>query len=336
MPAREVQLDGLLVVDKPGHSGLEPIERESAVDLTSPPVDAPTSSRPYLLSSHDVVARVRRWSGQRRIGHTGTLDPMASGLLLLCLGSATRLVEYYQHQRKGYLAEIVLGAATDTDDAAGTVVERLPVPALDGATIDAALDTLRGTVQQRAPAYSAIKQGGETLYARARRGEAVDAPTRTVTFYAIDLVAFDAPDRLTVRVACTAGAYIRSLARDLGLALGTVAHLGMLRREAIGSFTLEQAHTLEAIEAQCATGDLADWLLPPGAGLPLPAHTLNQDELRRMGFGQIVLLAGDACDGESMLAAAYDEQGQFAGIIRRLDAAQDGESWAWKAEKWLR
>src|SRR5690606_12885108 len=134
--------DGLLVVDKPGHNGLEPIERESAVDPTSPPVDAPASSRPYLLSSHDVVARVRRWSGQRRIGHTGTLDPMASGLLLLCLGNATRLVEYYQHQRKRYLATVVLGAATDTDDAAGKVVERMAVPALDRAAIDAALETL--------------------------------------------------------------------------------------------------------------------------------------------------------------------------------------------------
>lgn len=336
MPAREEKLDGLLVVDKPGHSGLEPIERESTVDPISPPVDAPASSRPYLLSSHDVVARVRRWSGQRRIGHTGTLDPMASGLLLLCLGSATRLVEYYQHQRKRYLATVVLGAATDTDDAAGTVVERMAVPAFDRAAIDAALDALRGTVQQRAPAYSAIKQGGETLYARARRGEEVDAPLRTVTFYRIDLVAFDAPDRLTVRVECSAGAYIRSLARDLGLVLGTVAHLGMLRREAIGSFTLEQAHTLDAIEDRSRAGELAGWLLPPGTGLPLPAHTLDEEALRRMGFGQIVLLAGGDCDGESMLAAAYDEQGQFAGIIRRLDAAQDGESWAWKAEKWLR
>lgn len=336
MPAREVILDGLLVVDKPGHSGLEPIERENAGDLISPPVEAPASSRPYLLSSHDVVARVRRWSGQRRIGHTGTLDPMASGLLLLCLGSATRLVEYYQHQRKRYLATVVLGAATDTDDAAGMVVERMALPTLDPAAIDAALDTLRGTIQQRAPAYSAIKQGGETLYARARRGEEVDAPVRTVTFYRIDLVAFDAPDRLTVRVECSAGAYIRSLARDLGLALGTVAHLGMLRREAIGSFTLDQAHTLDAIEERSRTGDLAGWLLPPGTGLPLPVHTLSEEALRRMGFGQIVLLASGECDGESMLAATYDEQGQFAGIIRRLDAAQDGDSWAWKAEKWLR
>ena len=336
MPAREVKLDGLLVVDKPGHSGLEPIERESAVDPISPPVGAPNMQRPYLLSSHDVVARVRRWSGQRRIGHTGTLDPMASGLLLLCLGNATRLVEYYQHQRKCYLATIMLGAATDTDDAAGTVVQRMPVPALAPAAIEAALDAMRGTVAQRAPAYSAIKQGGETLYARARRGEEVNAPVRTVTFYRIDLVAFDAPARLTVRVDCSAGAYIRSLARDLGAALGTAACLGMLRREAIGSFTLAQAHTLEAIEERCHTGALGDWLLPPGTGLPLPAHTLNEEELRRMGHGQIVLLAAGACDGESMLAAAYDEQGQFAGIIHRLDAAQDGDSWAWKAEKWLR
>ncbi len=336
MPAREVKLDGLLVVDKPGQDSLEPIECENAIAHLSPLADVSAAQRPYLLSSHDVVARVRRWSGQRRIGHTGTLDPMASGLLLLCLGNATRLVEYYQHQRKRYLATVVLGVATDTDDATGAVVQRQAVRALDHAAIDAALDTLRGTVEQRAPAYSAIKQNGETLYARARRGEAVDAPVRTVTFYRIEAVDFTAPDRLTLRVECSAGTYIRSLARDLGTLLGTVAHLGMLRREAIGSFTLAQAHTLAEIEACCRVEELASRLLPPGTGLPLPVHTLNEDELRRMGHGQIVRLAGSACAGESMLASASDEHGQFAGIMRRLDAAQDGDSWAWKAEKWLR
>lgn len=336
MPAREVKLDGLLVVDKPGQDGLEPIERKTAVDPCSAPAGGPAAQRPYLLSSHDVVARVRRWSGQRRIGHTGTLDPMASGLLLLCLGNATRLVEYYQHQRKRYLATVILGTATDTDDAAGAIVRRQAVHALEHSAIHAALDALRGTVEQRAPAYSAIKQDGETLYARARRGETVDAPVRTVTFYHINLVACSTPDRLILRVECSAGAYIRSLARDLGTLLGTVAHLGMLRREAIGNFTLAQAHTLAEIEERCQADDLAGWLLPPGAGLPFPVHTLNEHEQQRMGYGQIVQLASGDCAAESMLASAYDEQGQFAGIIRRLDNAQDQDSWAWKAEKWLR
>ena len=163
MPAEPNPLDGLLVVDKPGRSHASSL----------PPADEPSVER--LWTSHDVVARVRRLSGQRRIGHTGTLDPMASGVLVLCLGIATRLVEYYQGEDKRYLAEVALGYATDTFDAEGKVVESLPVPALHAVDVENALVRFRGPVWQVPPAYSAIKQEGEALYARARRGEAVSA-----------------------------------------------------------------------------------------------------------------------------------------------------------------
>jgi len=321
--------DGLLVIDKPGRDDLAPQPPQSSQQAAS----GRPSTR--LLSSHDVVARVRAWSGQRRIGHTGTLDPMASGLLLLCLGKATRLVEFYQHQRKRYQAVIVLGAATDTDDATGRVIDTASVPVLDPAAIERTLASFLGDVEQQAPLYAAIKQQGETLYRRARRGEAITAPVRVVTFYALNLVEFTPPDRITLDIECSAGAYIRSLARDLGRALGSVAYLQALRRTRIGEFTIEEAHSLLAVEQACREGRLSDLLLPVGERLPLPSHRLDDETLRRLGHGQVVLLAEDACDPERRLAAARDAQNRLIGIIRRLDKAASNGGWRWKAEKWL-
>lgn len=322
-------LDGLLVVDKPGVDDAEPLALPETGEKT------PEPRSPNSWTSHDVVALVRRWSGQRRIGHTGTLDPMASGLMLLCLGRATRIAEYYQHQPKRYRAEVRLGGATDTDDAMGRLMVKSPVPPLDARTIDHALDAFRGEVQQRAPAFAAIKQEGKTLYERARRGEQVEAPVRTVTFFRIELTRFDAPDRVQLDIECSAGAYIRSLARDLGVQLGTTAYLQTLRRTAIGQFTLDDAHSLHAIGAAARAGELAAWLLPPGDRLPLPDHHLGNEVLRRLGYGQIVSLADGGCEPLRQLAAARDMQGRLVGIMRRLGAGAEADAWQWKAEKWL-
>jgi tRNA pseudouridine55 synthase len=322
-------LDGLLVVDKPGIEDAAPLPPQTVDEKT------PTPRACNSWTSHDVVAQARRWSGQRRIGHTGTLDPMASGLMLLCFGRATRIAEFYQHQPKRYEAEIRLGGATDTDDAMGRLLATSAVPALDGCAIDHALDVFRGEVQQRAPAYAAIKQDGKALYERARRGEQVEAPVRTVTFYRIELTGFTAPDRVRLDIECSAGAYIRSLARDLGVQLGTSAYLQKLRRTEIGQFTLDDAHTLDAIDAAARTGSLATWLLPPGDRLPLPDHHLDDEVLRRLGFGQIVLLADGACEPMRQLAAARDRQGRLIGIMRRLGVGAEAGAWQWKAEKWL-
>jgi tRNA pseudouridine55 synthase len=217
---------------------------------------------PRLYTSHDIVQLVRRWSGQRRIGHTGTLDPMASGLMVLCLGQATRLVEYYQGHDKTYLAEITFGRATDTYDAMGQTVATAPLPTLTAAVIAPALQAFQGYSLQVPPIYSALKQDGESLHRKARRGEAVTVAPRPVTMHQIDLLALTAPDRVTVRVTCSAGTYIRSLAYDLGQALGSCAHLSLLRRERVGAFALEDALTLAEIETIAAADQLTAALLP--------------------------------------------------------------------------
>lgn len=320
-------LDGLLAVEKPGCPDANPL----------PPHDPslPLPARPRLWSSHDVVARVRRLSGERRIGHTGTLDPMASGLLLLCLGKATRLVEFYQHQTKRYSAQIRLGGSTDTDDATGTLLSSVPVPPLDSAAIDRALDLFRGEYLQKTPRYSALKQQGETLYQRMRRGAEVDPPSRLVTFYQIDLVNFSPPDRIDLAVECSAGTYLRSLARDLGEQLGTAAYLQSLHRQAIGLFNVAEAHSLARIEAACQQNQLPALLLPLGDRLSMPEYPLDSGTLQRLSFGQITPLTVSLCTPDRQLAAARDEQGRLAGIIRRVGCTDTPIPWLWKAEKWL-
>lgn len=338
--------------------------------------DRPADAESDFPTSHDVVQRVRRWSRQRRIGHTGTLDPMASGVLVLCLGNATRLVEYYQNHPKQYYAEITLGRATDTYDAFGEQTQRAPVPSLSPAEIETALIPFRGDILQKPPLYSALKQGGESLHRKARRGEEVTVTPRPVTFYQLDLVHYeppdensaapaaaegDAPGRIALRVRCSAGGYIRSLAHDLGQALGTVAHLSALRREAAGPFTLDDAHPLAAIEDAAGAGKLDGLLLPPGTRLDMPRVVLDAETTVRLGHGQRVALSSDdaraaaqsaaehASDG---LAQGINDAGEFLGILRYIgparsasaETAPEGETEhpstaiqasIWKAEKWF-
>ncbi|MCL4861968.1 MAG: tRNA pseudouridine(55) synthase TruB [Caldilineaceae bacterium] len=326
-------LHGLLVVDKPGLAG----------SAQPAPSSAPPAGQ--LPTSHDIVQQVRRWSGERRIGHTGTLDPMASGVLVLCLGLATRLVEYYQGHDKQYYAEVTLGVATDTYDALGKTMTVAPVPALNRAKAEAALHHFGGSVLQSPPVYSAIKQGGESAHRKARRGESVTLAPRAVTFYQLDLLALDAPDRLSLRIRCSAGAYVRSLAHDLGKALGTVAHLSALRREAAGPFTLDQAHDLTEIESAARQGAMAPLMLPPGAGLALPRLTITPEMARRLGHGQWIphpeggTQATQRADGadpgaEDGIAQAYHTDGSFAGIVRVMQTQPGGE-FVIKAEKWF-
>lgn len=327
MPSAKQSLHGVLVVDKPGRTA-----RTASPSAQHEPDE-------WLPTSHDIVQRVRRLSGQRRIGHTGTLDPMASGVLVLCLGQATRLVEYYQGHAKQYYAEVLLGAATNTYDALGQITQTLPVPALNHAQIENALQQFRGSVLQSPPVYSALKQGGESVHRKARRGETVVLAPRPVTITRLALIATPGPDRLCLRVNCSAGTYVRSLAHDLGLALGTVAHLAMLRREAAGSFALEQAHSWTAIEQAAQANHLTDLLLPPGFGLELPRLALPETICQRLSHGQRVVLVDSAAGAEGndtggALAQAYNEEGNLVGIIRHLGQAEDTGS-LWKAEKWF-
>lgn len=303
---------GLLIIDKPGRlSGSQP-------------------------TSHDVVAMVRRWSGQRRIGHTGTLDPMASGVLVLCLGNATRLVEYYQGHDKQYSATIQLGSATDTYDAVGSVTRTAPVPELNEGVLEDALAQFRGAIEQRPPVYSAIKQKGEALHRKARRGEQVEVEPRHVTIHSLELLSVDA-DSLSVRVVCSAGAYIRSLADDIGEALGTVGHLSALRREAAGPFMLEDAHKLDDVRDAAEADRLSELLLPLGTGLEMPAVAPSSEELTRFGYGQEIILADtpDAQPISNTLMQAITPDGALAGIILCLGPADEAGQSIWRAAKWF-
>ncbi|MBV7332791.1 tRNA pseudouridine(55) synthase TruB [Chloroflexi bacterium TSY] len=388
MAKREEQYHGLLIVDKPGrvavdsslNSSLDSTEKTTtglkasanrsqtfASDLaprreSSSPL-SPNSSERNLPTSHDIVQMVRRWSQQRRIGHTGTLDPMASGVLVLCLGKATRLVEYYQGHAKQYYAEIVLGKATDTYDAVGTVTEQITTPRLNSEQLDAALSKFRGHVWQIPPLYSALKRDGESLHRKARRGETVTLDPCSVFFHELDLLRYDPPDsksggRLYLRTVCSAGTYIRSLAHDLGQALGTVAYLDILRREAAGSFNLEQARSLDDLEQASEDNRFGELLLPLGSGLHLPKITLDEHATQRLGYGQTIILnspetlsvaqsllkstpeqAETLSSAEDTQLAAAIQQGQvFVGIIRCLgytDPSKSGPGTMWKAEKWF-
>lgn len=300
--------NGLLIVDKPGrtpdHSS--PHSQTTQEHNSALEQDFPTS--------HDVVQLVRRWSKQRRIGHTGTLDPLASGVLILCLGPSTRLVEYYQGHAKQYYAEIVLGRSTDTYDAFGKVLEESHIPPLTTEHIEATLEQFRGTIQQKPPIFSALKQAGESLHRKARRGEAVEVKSRTVTFHALDLVNFETPNRIILRCTCSAGTYIRSLAHDLGKALGSVAYLDILRREAAGPFTLADSVSLSDLKSAAENNILAQFLQPPGARLDLPEIKLTNELVTRFGYGQKVVLE---------LPDSWMHDSAFLAQVKAIDTTAD-------------
>ncbi|MBO9718001.1 MAG: tRNA pseudouridine(55) synthase TruB [Pseudoxanthomonas sp.] len=245
--------------------------------------------KPAGMSSNAALQVARRLFRAEKGGHTGSLDPLATGLLPLCFGEATKLAGLLLGSDKAYEADIVLGATTDTDDADGQVLLQRPVPVLERAALEAALLPFTGTLQQRAPVYSALKQGGEPLYARARRGEAIEAPVREVVVHALELLEFTG-DRLRLRVTCGSGTYIRSLARDLGEALGCGAHIAGLRRLWVDPFRQPRMHTLVALEALAADGGeaaLEACLLPLAAGLAdFPRVELESAEAARFGQGQ--------------------------------------------------
>ena len=205
--------------------------------------------KPAGCTSHDVVARLRRIYGQRRVGHAGTLDPDATGVLLVGLGRATRLLRFLTETGKVYRGEVAFGVATDTLDAAGAETARRPMPAISAADLEAVLPRFIGTIAQVPPMVSAIKVEGRRLHERARQGEVVERAPRTVRIDRIEIEAFTPGEfpRARLVVECGSGTYIRSLAADLGAALDGCAHLASLRRLRVGSFPVEEARTLEEI-----------------------------------------------------------------------------------------
>lgn len=242
--------------------------------------------KPEGPTSHDVVARARRALGTRRVGHTGTLDPFASGLLLLCIGNATRLSESLTGLSKVYEAIALLGVRTDTDDREGEVLEvRGGVEELSTEALDRALMALHGPLLQVPPTFSAKKVQGEAVHRRARRGEVVTLPPVPVQVHDIRRLDW-APPLLRFRVECSSGTYIRALARDLGESLGVGGHLTGLRRTAVGRHPVEGAVSGDRLDDAEAVA--AAWLSPREALAHLPAVPLEDDDARRIRLGQAI------------------------------------------------
>jgi tRNA pseudouridine55 synthase len=270
--------------------------------------------KPAGVTSHDVVARVRRLAGQRRVGHGGTLDPPATGVLVVALGRATRLLPYLPLEPKRYLAVIAFGTETDTLDATGTVVATAGTAAVDRPSLERALAGFLGPQQQVPPMVSAVKVGGERLYAKARRGETVAREPRPVTIHALELRGLAGGEQplATVAVTCSGGTYVRSLAADLGRALGTVAHLAWLRRTAVGSFAEADARSLDELGTMAEAGRLAEAVIDPATAVaPLGVRPVSAHEAVALASGQTLSPTGR--DGP---VAAVGPDGHLVAVIQ--------------------
>ena len=240
-------IDGLLVIDKP--SG---------------------------MTSHDVVQQVRRWAKQRRVGHLGTLAPLATGVLPVALGEATKLSQLLTLGQKGYRGRVQLGVETTTYDGEGEVTATCDGPWPDLDTLEKAMDQFRGEILQVPPPYSAVKRDGEAAYRKARRGEEVALEPRPVTLYRLEVTTYEPPE-LVLEVDCSAGTYLRSLAHDLGAELGTCAYLKELIRTRSGPFSIDQAVPLDVLER--------DRVIPMAAATGLPSFDVDARTARRVGRG---------------------------------------------------
>jgi tRNA pseudouridine55 synthase len=284
--------DGLVIVDKPGG-----------------------------LTSHDVVARIRRLAGTRRVGHAGTLDPMATGVLVVGVEKATRLLGYLTLTEKQYDATIRLGQSTSTDDAEGELTKTAPATGLTPETINKAIAELTGEIQQVPPAVSAIKVDGQRAYKLTRAGSAPELKPRPVTVYEFTVTAIRPVghgDLLDVdaTVRCSSGTYIRALARDLGDKLGTGGHLTALRRTRVGEYGLDAAKTLDQLAERFEVMPLAQ-----AAAAAFPRRDLSADEARRLAHGGR-LPAGPPGTGTASPTAAFAPDGSLVALL----AEQDGQA----------
>lgn len=265
--------------------------------------------KPAGVSSHDVVALARRALGTRKVGHGGTLDPFATGLLVLLAGRGTRLLQFVPSEPKVYEATIAFGTETDTDDGTGLVVREAPLPT--AIAVLGAIPSLTGDLDQLPPAYSAKHVGGERAYAVARRGEQPALVTSRVHVGEWNVLE-QTPEFLRARITCGTGTYIRSLARDLGRATGSVAHLAALRRVRVGPFDVRDANSLEALRS----GEITVRELHEALG-DLPRQVLDDDAVRRVRQG---LMIPASVDGAR--AALLDAHGDLVGV-----GARSGDSW---------
>jgi tRNA pseudouridine55 synthase len=268
-------------------------------------------------TSHDIVALVRRLTGVKRVGHGGTLDPFAAGVLPVFIGGATRLAEYHLGDDKEYRALVAFGARSTTDDLEGELTPT-EAAAPDRAAVEAALTGFAGRIEQVPPDYSAVHVGGRRAYELARHGRKPELRPRTVTIHSLQLTDWDATDPqrpvATVEVRCSAGTYVRSLARDLGERLGCGAYLAALTRTASGPFRLADARPLDEVRTALAEGRGQALLLPPDAGLSARRLTLAGRELALLLRGQSV--AALEAGGDDELVRVADEHGRLAAMAR--------------------
>ena len=282
-------------------------------------------AKPPGPTSHDIVALVRRLAATRRVGHGGTLDPFASGVLPIFLGRATRVVEYHLGDRKEYRATVCFGATSSTDDLEGEL-EPVNGPPVTRDAAEAALPALRGRISQTPPAYSALKVGGRRAYALARAGQTVVLTPREVEVERLEIVDWDGSDEerpvAILEVVCSAGTYVRALARDLGAALGSGAYLGGLSRIASGPFRLDDAVTLEDVRSAAAAGPdrLASLLRPIDTGLDdLPAVILSETDLPAIVRGQVVRAPASVRDAADRPIRLLDPDGHLVGFATLRD-----------------
>jgi tRNA pseudouridine55 synthase len=264
-------------------------------------------------TSHDVVAKVRRLTGQRKAGHTGTLDPAATGLLVVCLGRATRVIEYMSGHDKEYSGIVRLGFTTDSDDAEGQVITTALVPPLGDADLRSLEQQFTGRLEQRPPAFSAVHVGGQRAYRVARAGGAPDIEPRPVRIDEMRVELLE-PGLLGIHVVCGPGTYVRSLARDIGAALGCGAHLASLKRLRSGPFSLATALTLQEMAQAVEEGRLEEWLAPADEGLlDRDAVIISKEHEATLADGQAVRCAPVR---PAEVARIYGAGGGFLGVAR--------------------
>lgn len=276
------------------------------------------------MTSHDVVAKIRKLLKQKRVGHAGTLDPAASGVLPICIGQGTRVAEYLSESGKAYQAEIHFGIVTDTYDAEGTILRTSDTSMLTLAQIEAILPQFLGPQMQMPPLYSAIKLQGQPAYKRMRAGEEITLAARPIEIYALSILDWQSP-RLTLAVDCSKGTYIRSLAYDLGEQLGVGAHLSALVRTRSGPFTLSESFTLAQVAEAVEQGTIAQLLTSADAVLQhYPALHLDAATVAQVLHGNPFSYN----EPPAVLARVYDTEGQFLAI-----ATWNDEQRMWQPRK---
>lgn len=279
-------------------------------------------NKPAGLTSHDVVSQIRRLAGQKKVGHTGTLDPAVEGVLPVCLGQATRIVEYIQSLPKGYQGTLTLGVATDTQDQTGEVTEEERVNSLDPTRIDAVFQDFTGEIEQVPPMYSAVKVKGRRLYEWAREGQEIQRKPRKVTLYSLKRIGMEegAQPRIHFDVRCSKGTYVRTLCVDIGKALGYPAHMSRLVRTVSGPYTLADALTLEELEQAAETDDWGSVLSGMGEALGhLPGLVVPQSAYPLVMNGMPIQLK----EGEPLpvgtLLRVFTEDREFCALYRMKD-----------------